>query len=110
MLAGIVTVFEKIKAEYQSGKKIPNSVTSGFKKNVLPTLERYVFMLIICAVFFIVGTPALKAIAVSAFVGLFVNYFTLFVVLKGVCKTYLPINSTNKKLYNLKREAVKNEI
>jgi len=110
LFAGIITVFEKIRQEYQSGKKIPNSVTSGFKKNVIPTLERYVFVLIVAAVFFIVGTPALKAMAVSAFVGLFVNYFTLFVTLRGLCNIYLPINSTNKKLYNLKREAVKNEI
>lgn len=110
LVAGIVTVFEKIRSEYALGKKIHNSVASGFKKNVLPVLERYVFMLLLCAVFFIVGTPALKAIAVNAFVGLFVNYFTLFVVLRGLCKLYLPINSTNRKLYNLKREAVKHEI
>ena len=110
LFAGIVTVFEKIRSEYALGKKIHNSVNSGFKKNVLPVLERYAFVLILCAIFFIVGTPALKAIAVNAFVGLFVNYFTLFVVLRGLCKLYLPINSTNRKLYNLKREAVKNEI
>ena len=69
-----------------------------------------IFLIIVCAVMFIVGTPALKAIAVNLFVGLFVNYFTLFVALRGVCNLYLPINSTKKEFYNLKRGAVKHEI
>ena len=110
LVSGIITIFEKIRIEYSSGKKIPNSVMSGFKKNLLTTLEKYVFVLILAAVFFIVGFTPLKTIAVNVFVGLFVNYFTLFVVLRGLCKIYLPINSTNKKLYSLKREGSKNEI
>ena len=110
LVGNMVSIFEKIRSEYASGKKIPNSVQSGFKKNVLPVLERYIFLLIICAVMFIVGSTALKAIAVNVFVGLFVNYFTLFVALRGICSLYLPINSTNKKLYNLKRGDIKHEI
>lgn len=110
LFAGIVTVFERIKKEYAVGKKIPNSVTSGFKKNLLPILERYVFIIVLTAIMFIVGTPALKAMAVTLFIGLFVNYFTLFGCLFGICKLYLPINSTKKQYYNLKREGVKREI
>ena len=110
LIASIVAIFEQIRKEYSAGKKIPNSVTSGFKKNVLTVLEKYVFVLLLSAVFYIVGFTPLKTIAVNVFVGLFVNYFTLFVVLRGLCKIYLPINSTNKKLYNLKREGLKNEI
>ncbi|MBQ9792369.1 MAG: hypothetical protein IJW32_01300 [Clostridia bacterium] len=111
LVGNMVSIFEKIRSEYASGKKIPNSIQSGFKKNVLPVLERYIFLLIVCAVMFIVGSTALKAIAVNVFVGLFVNYFTLFVSLRGLCALYLPLNATNKKLYNLKRGGdVKHEI
>lgn len=110
LVGGMVNIFEKIRQEYAVGKKIPNSVTSGFKKQVIPTLERYIFLLVVCVVMFIVGTPALKAIAVNVFVGLFVNYFTLFVVLRGLSNIYLPINSTKKELYNLKRGDIKHEI
>ena len=110
LVAGIVSVFEKIRSEYALGKKIPNSIRSGFKKNVLPTLEKYVFGLLFCAVLYIVGTVALKAFAVSLFIGLFVNYFVLFVALRGSCVLYMNVNPTNKKAYNLKREAVKHEI
>ncbi len=110
LMVGMVEIFEKIRFEYSVGKKIPNSVRSGFKKNVLPTLEKYVFGLIFCAILYIVGSVGLKAFAVCAFVGLFVNYFILFVILRGIIALYIPINSTNKDAYNLKREAVKNEI
>jgi len=110
LIAGIVNIFERIKKEYSAGKKIPNSVTSGFKKNVLPTLDKYVFVLIMCAILYIVGFAPLKALAVNLFIGLFVNYFILYVVLRGLCNIYLPINSTKKSLYNLKREGIKNEV
>ena len=106
----MVDIFERVRYEYSLGKKIPNSVTSAFKKKTLPVLEKSVFLIILCAVFYIVGTPALKAFAVTLFVGLFVNYFTLFVALRGTCLSYININATRKKLYNLKREATHNEI
>jgi preprotein translocase subunit SecD len=105
-----VEIFEKIKAEYASGKRIPNSVTSGFKKSVLSVLERYVFLLILCVVGYIVGSSAIKAFSVALFIGLFVNYFVLFVVLKGMSSSYLVVNSTDRKAYNFKRQEVRNEI
>lgn len=108
--AGIVNIFEKIRQEYNVGKKIPNSVRSGFKKCLMPTLEKYIFGLVFAAVLFIVGSVGLKAFAVSVFVGLFVNYFVMFVVLRGLSNYYITINPTKKKAYNLNREARNNEI
>lgn len=106
----ILGIFENIKKEYALGKKITNSVTTAFRKKVLPTLERYIFLLILCVVMYIVGSSALTAFSIALFVGLFVNYFVLFVALKGMSSSYLVINSTKKTYYNLKREEVKNEI
>jgi len=108
--AGMIAVFEKIRQEYNLGKKIPNSVRSGFKKNLLPILEKYIFGVIFAAILFVVGSVGLKAFAVSLFVGLFVNYFVLFVVLRGLSNYYITINPTKKNAYNLNREARKNEI
>lgn len=110
LVSSMVQIFEKIRKEYASGKKIPNAIRAGFKKNVLPTLEKYSFLLILLAVCYIVGTQGIKHMACVLFVGLFVNYFTLFVMLRGVCACYMVLNSTKKGLYNLKREAVRNEI
>lgn len=111
LIAGFITVFEKIRSEYLLGKKIPNSVNSGFKKCLIPTLEKYVFGILFSAVLYIVGTMGLKAFAVNVFVGLFVNYFIIFAILQGVCKLYLPVNSTKGSLYNLTRKGgIKDEI
>ncbi len=110
LVASNITAFEKIKKEYAIGKKIPNAVTSGFRKTFLPTLEKYCLLLIASVIFYLVGIAGLKTFAVSLFIGLFVNLFTVYVVTRGLCKIYLPINSSNKKLYNLKREAIKDEV
>ncbi len=110
LIAGFVTCFEKIKKEYIMGKKIPNAVTSGFRKTILKTLEQYCILLVVSAIFYLVGIAGLKTFAVSLFIGLFINFFTIYVVTRGLCKIYLPINSSNKKLYNLKREATKDEV
>lgn len=107
---GMVGIFERVRKEYASGKKIPNSVQSAFRKSVLPVLERYVFLLILSVILYIVGTVALQAFAVALFVGLFVNYFVLFVALRGMSNSYIVVNSTKNSHYNLKREEVKNEI
>ncbi|MBQ3047482.1 MAG: hypothetical protein IJD48_00505 [Clostridia bacterium] len=108
--AGMISIFERIRQEYAVGKKIPNSVRSGFKKTLMPVLEKYIFGALFAAVLFIVGTVGLKAFAVNVFVGLFVNYFVLFVVLRGLSNYYITINPTKKDAYNLNREARKNEI
>ena len=110
LVCGFVEVFGKIREEYASGKKIPNSVQSGFRKSVLRILEKYSFLLILCVIMYLVGTTALKHLSIALFVGLFVNYFTIFVSLRFMCNTYLPLNSTKKGFYNLKREVVKDEI
>ena len=110
LVMSIIEIFERVRYEYSLGKKIPNSVTSAFKKKTLTVLEKYVVLLIVSVVMYLVGMPALKTLAVALFVGLFVNYFILFVVLKGTCLSYININSTKKKFYNLKREGIKNEV
>lgn len=105
LVKNMVDIYEKIRSEYASGKKIPNSVMSGFKKNLLPTLEKYAFLLIPSAICYITASQAVKHFAVVLFVGLFVNYFVLFVALRGMCKLSINLNSTKKKLYNLTRPA-----
>lgn len=107
---GISSIFEGVKKEYAMGKKIPNSVTSAFRKSLFVTLEKYIFLLLFSAVLFIVGSSAFQAFASALFVGLFVNYFILFVVIRGMCISYTVVNSTKRSHYNLKREEVKDEI
>jgi len=104
LVLNITNILERVKSEYALGKKIPNSVRSGFKKELIPTLEKYVFVLVFSAVLYLVGTVGLKAFCVSVFVGLFVNYLVLFAIYRGVMGLYININPTKKNFYNLTRE------
>lgn len=106
----MVEIFKTMKKEYSIGKKLPNAVPSAFRKNIMKVLEKYIFILIASAVLYLVGSSALKAFAVPVFVGLFVNFFVLFVVLRGTMLSYSVINSTKANHYNFKREVEKNEI
>ncbi len=111
LIDATVMVFERIRKEYYSGKKIPNSVMSGFKKTIRPTLETHIITLVLCFATYFVGVKAFSDLSVSLFIGLFVSYFTVFVVLRGFAKLFLTIDSTHPKTYNLKkREGKKNEI
>lgn len=111
LIDATVMVFERIRKEYASGKKIPNSVMSGFKKTIRPTLETHIILLVLCFATYFIGVKALSDLSVSLFIGLFVSYFTVFVVLRGFAKLFLTIDSIHPKTYNLKkREGKKNEI
>ena len=111
LIDATVMVFERIKKEYYSGKKIPNSVMSGFKKTIRPTLETHIILLVLCFATYFVGVKAFSDLAVSLFIGLFVSYFTVFVALRGFAKLFLTIDSIHPKTYRLKkREGKKNEI
>ena len=111
LIDATVIVFEKFRKEYASGKKIPNSVMSGFKKSIRPTLETHIILLVLCFATYFVGVKAFSDLAVSLFIGLFVSYFTVFVIIRGFAKLYLTIDSVHPKTYNLKkREGKKNEI
>ncbi len=110
LVFSMIEIFERVRFEYNQGKKIPNSVISAFRNKTLSTLEKYIFVVLLCAIFYLVGTAGLKYFAVALFLGMFVNYFVLFVVLRGTCYSYININSNRKTLYNLNREVAKNEI
>ena len=111
LIDATVMVLERIRKEYYSGKKIPNSVMSGFRKTIRPTLETHIILLVLCFATYFVGVKAFSDLVVSLFVGLFVSYFTVFVVLRGFAKLFLTIDSIHPKTYKLKkREGKKNEI
>ena len=111
LIDATVIVFEKIRKEYAAGKKIPNSVMSGFKKSIRPTLETHIILLVLCFATYFVGVKAFSDLSASLFIGLFVSYFTVFVIIRGFAKLYLTIDSIHPKTYNLKkREGKKNEI
>lgn len=107
---GNVIIFERIKEEYRKGKKIPASVKSGYKRALSSILDGNITTIIASIVLYILGSGSIKGFAVVLFIGTVIALFTSTIVTRGLVNMYLPINSTNPKLYKLKREEHVNEI
>ncbi|MGD9900956.1 MAG: protein translocase subunit SecD [Spirochaetales bacterium] len=105
-----VIIFERIKDEYRSGKKIPASVKSGFQKASSAILDANITTIISSIVLYIFGSGNIQGFAITLLIGILVSMFTALVVTKKLIDIYLPLNSTRAKPYKLKRGAGVNEL
>ena len=100
---GNVIIFERIKEEYASGKKIPLSVKNGFKKAFWPIFDSNITTIFAAIILYILGTASIKGFAITLLLGILLSMFTTLVVSRYLVKWYLPFNSTNAKRLRLKR-------
>jgi preprotein translocase subunit SecD len=100
-------IFEFIKQENAKGKKLHMSVNSGFKKSMAAVADVHAIGLIISIILLIVGAQAVKGFAVALFLGSAVSMFVCLVLMRFLLKTYLPLNSTNVRLFGLEKVEVK---
>ena len=107
---GSVIIFERIKEEYASGKKMHNAFNDGFKRSVNAILDGQITTLIAAVILAILGTGTIKGFAIVLLIGLCVSLFTSLVVQRGLLKIYLALNSKNPKRAGLEREEKANEI
>lgn len=107
---GLVIIFERIKEEYASGKNISTSFRVGFKKSIAAILDANITTVIAALVLSVFGTGSVQGFAVVLLIGVVISLFTSLVVARGLLKNYLPLNSTNAKILNLKREEGTNEL
>ncbi len=104
LYVGNILAFERIREEYAAGKKIPASVTSGFKKTWLTVLDINVVACVFAILLLILGAVEIYSFAGILLVGSLLALFTSVIVTKGLVKYYLPINSTKAKKFRLTRE------
>ncbi len=101
---GNVIIFERIREEYASGKRIPYAVKSGFKKAFWPIFDSNITTIVTSIILYILGTAAIKGFAITLLLGIVLSMFTTLVVTRFLVKWYLPINSTNPKPLRLYRK------
>ncbi len=101
---GNVIIFERIREEYASGKKIPFAVKSGFKKAFWPIFDSNLTTIVTSIILYILGTAAIKGFAITLLLGILLSMFTTLVVTRFLVKWYLPLNSTNPKPVRLYRK------
>lgn len=100
----LVMLFEKIKDEYAMGKKIHLSCKGGFKRALWPILDSH-FIIILISVFVWIFAPSmLKIFAIAMILGALLSMFTSLVVMRGLIKNYLRINSSKPKKMGLYRD------
>lgn len=103
---GNIVVFERIKDEFKTGKKIPASFKSGFKRATITVLDSNITTIIASLVLAWLGTGTIRSFAYTLLVSIVVSMFTTLVVTRGLLNWALPFNSTNYKKYGLKKGEV----
>lgn len=98
-----IVISERIKYEYRNGKSIMASTHAGFKKATIAIVDSNVTTIIAAILLLIFGTGSIKGFALTLLIGIILSLFTSLVVTRFVVKWIVAINSTNPKLYNLKR-------
>lgn len=100
----IVFIFEKIKDEYALGKKIHLSCKGGFKRSLWIILDSHFIIIIISAFIWIFAPSMLKGFGITMILGALLSMFTSLVLMRGLVKEYLRINSTKAKKLGLYRD------
>lgn len=105
-----IVIFERIKDEYKNtSKPIATCIKAGFKRSAGAIIDGNVTTLIGAVVLWIVGSASIVGFAVTLFIGILLSMFTSLVITRLILKCFVPLNSSNEKLYGLKRAAVREE-
>lgn len=109
---GTVIIFEKMREEYRSGKKLQLASKNGFKRAFWPIFDSNITTIITSLVLYILGTASIQGFAITLLIGIVLSMFMNLVIMRFFVKWYLPFNSVNgKKLHFPKQQRpVKEEI
>ncbi len=101
---GTVIIFERVREEYRSGKKIPLSVKGGFKRAFWPIFDSNITTIITAVVLYILGTASIQGFAITLLIGILLSMFMNLVILRFFVKWYLPFNSVKGKNLHLPKQ------
>ncbi|MGN1200996.1 MAG: preprotein translocase subunit SecD [Candidatus Caccovivens sp.] len=101
---GTVIIFERFREEYRSGKKIPLSVKTGFKRAFWPIFDSNITTILTAIVLYILGTASIQGFAITLLIGIVLSMFMNLVVLRFLVKWYLPLNSVKAKKLHLPKQ------
>ena len=103
---GNVVIFERIKDEYKhTSKPVGTAVKTGFKRSLGAIIDGNVTTLIGAVVLWLVGSASIVGFAVTLFIGIILSMFTSLLITRLLMAIMLSFNSSNEKLYALKRGA-----
>ena len=98
-----VVIYERIKYEYRNGKSIMASTHAGFKRATVAIVDSNVTTIIAAILLLIFGTGSIKGFGLTLLIGIVLSMFTSLILTRFVVKWAVNLNSTNPRIYNLKR-------
>jgi len=107
---GNVIIFERIREEYATGKKIPLAVKGGFKKAFWPIFDSNITTIITSIILYILGTSSIKGFAITLLLGILLSMFSTLVMTRILVKWSLPFNANKPNKFHLYRDKNVKEI
>jgi preprotein translocase subunit SecD len=96
-----IIIFERIKDEYQTGKRLAVAAKSGFDKSLWTIFDSNITTIIGGAVLFFLGTGPIKGFAITLILGVIISMFCCLVVTRSFVKLYLTLNPNNARRVKL---------
>lgn len=100
---GNIVIYERIRDEYRDGKSILASMHAGFKHATVAIFDSNITTIIAAIILIIFGSGSVSGFGVTLLIGILLSLFTSLLVTRGLSKWITSLNSTNAKLYGLKR-------
>ncbi|MCL2229019.1 MAG: SecD/SecF family protein translocase subunit [Firmicutes bacterium] len=96
-----IIIFEAMKDEYRSGKRMSVSVQNGFRKSLWTIFDANITTIVGATVLFFLGTGPIQGFAITLMLGVIISMYCSLVLTRSFAKLYLRINPNNPKRLRL---------
>ena len=105
-----VIIFERIKEEYAAGKTVRSAINAGFKRAFVTIFDSNITTVLAAIVLWILCPGSIKGFAITLLIGIVLSMITAVLVSRGLITLMYALPKNQAKFFNLKREAVEDEI
>ncbi len=85
-----VLIFERVREEQRAGKRLYDSIMTGYQRAFLAIVDSNVTTIITAVILFIFGSGLIRGFAVMLTAGILVSLFTVLVITKLIFRTVVP--------------------
>ncbi|HOB90480.1 MAG: protein translocase subunit SecD [Bacillota bacterium] len=94
-----IVIFERIKEERLSGKRLRSAIDAGFRRALAAVLDANITTLIVAAILYYFGTGRVQGFALTLGIGILASLFTAITVTKVLLSVVVDINPERSAHY-----------